>query len=170
MPVKATFKPMKRATLEMMGIPQVRDEMLNELRKLGREAAKEFQAAFATWDHPVKVNQRIHLSRTDPEAGVEISTDDEIASYVDEGTVGHMILPVRRKVLSWQSGYRRKSRVGSLVAYQGGKFGDYAHSRGHWVSGIRARKFSYTLERWLFRKMQIRLQEAAERGARKAHQ
>jgi hypothetical protein len=169
MPLHATFKPLKRATLEMMGIPQVRTEMLNELRKLGREATKELEGAFSTWDHKPKVNQRIHLTRTDPEAGVEISTDDEIANWVDQGTPGHMILPKYRKRLSWKSGYNRKSRVGSLKAYDGGKFGDYAHSSGHWVSGIRARKFSYTLERWLSRKMSIRLQEAANRGAKKAH-
>lgn len=169
MPLAATFKPFKRPTLEMMGIPQVRDEMLNELRKIGKDASKELEGAFATWDNKPKVHQRIHLSRKEPEAGVEVYTDDEIADYVDKGTDGHMILPHYLGVLSWQRMYTRKSRVGSLVAFPGGKSGPYAHSRGHWVSGIRARKFSYTLERWLFRQMGQRLQDAAERGARKAH-
>lgn len=169
MPLRASFKPFKRATLEMMGIPQVREEMLNELRKLGNEAKKELEKAFATWDYRPAVVMTIHLSRTDPEAGVEVWTDNEITNWVDKGTPGHVIMPMQHIVLSWQTGYKRKSRVGSLQSYPGGANGKWVHSRGHWVSGIRARNFSYTLERWLFRKMQIRLQEAANRGAKKAH-
>lgn len=169
MPLKASFKPFKRATLDMMGIPQVRTEMLNELRKLGNEAKKQLEAAFVTWETKPQVNQRIHLSRTDPEAGVEVYTENVIANMVDQGTPDHIIVPRFKPALAWHRYYKRKSRVGSLVAFPGGASGPYAHSKGHRVSGIRARKFSYTLERWLFRKMQIQLLAAAERGARKAH-
>jgi len=165
--MQAVFKPMRPVTAKMMGMDGVREEMLNEMRKLGNEAKKTLEGAFATWEHRPKVEMKIHLSRSDPEAGIEIYTADEIANYVDKGTEPHWVAPRYAPALSWQAHYTRKSRVGSLVSYSGGHSGVWRSSLGHRVSGIKARKFSYTLERYLFRIMAIRLQAAAIRGAAK---
>lgn len=168
--LKATFKPLPTPTLKKMGIQGVRDEMLKELVQIGKDTQKELLKAFYSWDHQPQVKQRVHMSQNDPEMGVEVYTEDEVAHWLDEGTEAHLIIPIHAKALRFQTQYARKSRVGSLQSFPGGSSGPYAGSKGHMVSGIRPRKFSYTLERWLFREMQRRLQAAAERGAKQASQ
>lgn len=164
-----TFKMYKRPTLVDMGIDTVREELLNETRSIGRAMKKDLEQAFLTWDKRPLVQMKIHLTRKDPQAGVEVYTDNPIVAYLNYGTKRHYVQPVRKPRLAWQAGFTMKTIPRQLHSRKGGKYGnDWRVSMGHWISGVEARKWDEVLaEKWE-RPMTERLQKAANKGAAKA--
>jgi hypothetical protein len=163
------FQAYKRPTLVDMGVDPVREALLNELRSIGRAMSKDLSQVFLTWEKKPKVEMKIHLSRTDPQAGVEVYVEDPIAHMLNVGTERHYVAPVRKPRLAWQAGFKQKTTPRSLSSQAGGKYGnDWRTSMGHWIKGVEARKWDETLaEKW-DKEMGGRLQTAAMKGAAKA--
>ena len=91
------WKAIRPATLKL---DAMRLALLNELRAVGRDIKKDFEATTATWEHEVKFETLISL--TQPGPTVLVATDDEIYRYVSEGTRPHPIFPKRAKALRFQ--------------------------------------------------------------------
>lgn len=166
------FKAFKRPTLVDMGIDPVREEMLNELRSVGRGMKKDLEQAFKTWDKRPEVTMKIHLTRTDPQAGVDVLVERDpegIVGMLNFGTPAHRVAPRVKPRLAWRVGFLSKTMPRRLESRKGGKFGNvWATSHGHWVKGVEARKWDEALaEKW-DKLMMERLQKAANKGAAKA--
>lgn len=165
------FKAFKRPTLVDMGIDPVREEMLNELRSIGRAMKKDLEQVWATWDkRPSRpVEMKIHLTRTDPQAGVDVTIQDDVVYMLNHGTIAHRVAPKVKPRLAWRVGFTSKTLPRKLMSRKGGKFGNvWATSMGHMIRGVEARKWDEALaEKW-DKPMEERLQQAANKGAKKA--
>lgn len=171
-------KVYKTPTLEQMGIDPVRMETLNELRKLGREMVKDFDKVFETFSDPKpKTKFKIHLTRRDATASVEMTVEDpqeksqgiNRPALLSAGTKRHWVGPRRASILRWKVGYRQKTRPCWIGSRPGGKqTNTYAYSKGHYVSGIKAREYGETMVKRWEKPVSKRLEKAARRGARKA--
>lgn len=164
-----TFKSYKRPTLVDMGIDTVREALLNETRSIGRAMKKDLEQVFQTWEEKPKVEMKIHLTRTDPQAGVEVYVDDPIAHMLNVGTKKHYVRPVRAPRMAWQAGFTMKTAPRMLSSVKGGKYGnDWRTSMGHWIKGVKAREWDQALADKWNQPMAERLQKAANAGAAKA--
>lgn len=163
------FVAYARPSLEDMGIAPVREEMLNELRSVGRAMTSDLKNVTKDWTHPPTVEMKISLTRTDPKAGVEVSVDSAVLHMLDVGTKGHMVRPVKAPRLAWQTGYQQKTHPGRLWSNPGGKSGPWATSMGHWIRGIQPRNYSEAMAARWDKPFVERMQDAARRGAAKAH-
>lgn len=163
------FEVYKRPSLVDMGIDTVREALLNETRSIGRAMKKDLEQAFLTWEKRPTVQMKIHLTRSDPQAGVEVYVDDPIVYMLNHGTQRHYVAPVRKPKLAWQVGFKQKTTPRQLSSQKGGKSGNvWRTSMGHWISGVEARKWDEALaEKW-DGEMESRLQKAANTGAAKA--
>lgn len=103
MPDKALFNPAK--------LSQVVENALDEAA-VGIQS--EFQRTVMTWEHKPKFTIDAYPGKR------IISTDNEIYMFVSGGTRPHPIYPRNGKFLAfYATGFRAKSRVGSLRANKG---------------------------------------------------
>lgn len=121
-------------------VGKMRLTLLNELRSIGSDIEKDFRATVATWDRKPEFNVDISLAGGTP--SVEVTTDDEVYKYLDEGTRAHFVAPVNAKALAFSPNYTAKTSPGVLGSRGGGATGGVVFSKGHMVSGIEARHFS----------------------------
>lgn len=163
------FKAFKRPSLVDMGVDPVREALLNELRSIGRAMKKDMEQVFQTWSKKPEVHMKIHLTRTDPQAGIDIYVQSEVVYMLDKGTKDHYVRPKKSKRLAWQTQFTQKTIKGQLRSQPGGKSGNnWATSQGHWIKGVEARGWEKALaEKW-DKPMTERLQAAANKGAAKA--
>lgn len=152
-----------------MGIAPVREEMLNELRSVGRAMAQDLKNTVKDFKNPPAVNMKISLTRSDPQAGVEVTVDSKVLHMLDVGTKGHFVRPVHAPRLAWQTGYKQKTRPNRLWSNPGGKSGPWATSMGHWIKGVEPRHYSEAMAQRWNKPFVERMQDAARRGAAKAH-
>lgn len=101
-----------------------------------RAMEKDVKGAFVDitsgWKNPPVWRGYVRL--TADNIYISVGTTDQIFKFVDEGTVAHIIKPVRAKVLHWIDPASGEDRF----------------SMGHWVKGIKARKYSTEIrEIWL---------------------
>lgn len=63
--------------------------------------------------------------------------DEDLDLFFEEGTKSHWIAPIRKKALAWKA---RAGKFASAIYYKSGiRSGKNLFSKGHYVSGIRAR-------------------------------
>ena len=107
--------------------PQVFDKAFESAsREMEKDVKGAFQDVTDRWKHVVTWRGYVRIAADS--IYISVGTTDEIFKFVDEGTVGHMIRPVRAKVLHWVT-----------------PEGEDAFSKGHWVKGIDAREFTKTI-------------------------
>lgn len=163
------FEIYKRPTLVDMGIDTVREELLNEVRKAGREMKRDMEQVFVNWDQRPEVHMKIHLTRADPQAGVEVYVDDSLVQMLNQGTKGHYVAARKAPRMAWQVGFNAKTIPHQLRSIKGGKSGNvWATSMRHWVKGVEAREWDKALADKWDKPLAERLQAAANRGAKKA--
>lgn len=157
----ATFKPIAPR-------PFKRALFMNELRRGMKEQVEEtqedFDATIRTWDEQPEFEEKIKVKFVEIR-GANL-TDDETYRYVTKGTTRHWVEPVNAKVLAFPENYDAKTTPGVIGSTAGGGSGETRFSKGHWVSGIEARKFEETIaskQRPLFR---IRMVKAIKRALR----
>jgi hypothetical protein len=170
-PLAIIVKPFKTPTVETMGMKWVRLDVLNEMRKVGRDMKKDFDKAFATFSEPKpKVETKIHLTRATPTATIDLFVRDPKGrvELLDAGTKSHMVAARRAKVMRWRGGFRSKTRPRWIGSRTGGQTGNPRFSRRHRVSGIKAREYGKTMVKRWQKPYSKRLDKAARRGARKA--
>jgi len=128
---------------------------------------KDYEATTSTWNH--KVNFRAELT-INPNGAVSITvdTDDEIYTFVHEGTKPHVIRPKAGKRLRFQGTYTAKTAPGVIQSRQGGASGEFIYSAGVNHPGTKARNFTKAIfNKWkpfFERQMERALSEGAKRS------
>jgi hypothetical protein len=159
--VTKTIKPKRLKEKEM------RLELLNAMRKAGKDIEKDFKATVKTWKHKPKFETAVSLAGNGP--SVLVGTDDEIYRYVDEGTKPHIIKPKRATALRFQGGYQAKTSPGVIGSGAGGASGGIFFSRrGVRHPGTKARKFSEAIEKKWRRPFKSRMEDAMSKAAKKS--
>jgi hypothetical protein len=133
-------------------IPEnARPELLwAEMRRAQTLSMKSMQskaeAVTAKWKHKVEWKSR-YASNGQREL-IMIWTNDKIFGYVEHGTKRHFVAPKNKKALHWPKGVTP------------GFF-----SKGHWVSGIKARQYLKKIRSDFEREYRRNMQEAMRTGA-----
>ena len=155
MAVVFQFKEIKPKTLDIDGIV---DALVKAAEQAADDIEKDFQYTVMTWNHQPKFEKLVSVDSDG--IAVIVGTDDEIYGYVNDGTKDHYVAPVHAKALRFRPIYVAKTSPGSMVAKRGGSSGDYVYSRGHMVSGIKARKFDKRIEKEWNKKYKRRMEKA----------
>lgn len=119
---------------------EARNVIAEEMRKVSEEMVADFQATVESWSNKPTFDVNLSLEGNVP--SIEITTQDEVYGFVDQGTKAHFVGPVNAKALAFQTGYTPKTSPGVIGSTAGGASGPIAFSKGHMVSGIKPRKFS----------------------------
>ncbi len=141
------------------------------IQKANIAASKEllFDFEATAWSFRRKVKFQRLLDVTPFKTEILVGTDDEIYGYLDVGTKRHFIAPKHKPALVWRSGARQtKTVVGRMVAGVGSPAsGPLAFdAKGHFVKGIKARKFTVTLQKDWRPKYLRRMEKAMSEGAK----
>lgn len=156
-------KVLKPQTLKQK---EMRLELLNALRSAARAVQKDYEATVATWNRKPKFELVIALGKT--KAEFLVGTDDKIYGYVDEGTKPHTIVPKKAKVLRFSNVYRAKTSPGVIGSSDGGSSGDPVFTQVVKHPGIRARKFSKTINAKHKKSFKDKMHEAMRRAREKS--
>lgn len=168
MPVLA-FKAIKPRKLRDKDL---RLELLNAVRKVGRAIEKDYKRTTKTWKDKPKFEQVISLSQPGPT--VLVGTDSLIYKFVDEGTKAHEIWAGAytgksdKKTLAFQTGHKSKTLPGVLDARSGGKSGPWVHPPMVHHPGTEARDFTKMLEKQWKPRFKRGMEEAMVRAAKKS--
>lgn len=144
----------------------IRLEILNALRKEGREIKTEYEKTTATWKRKPEFEILVGLTRPPGSASVLVGTDNEIYNYLDQGT------RIRWALMSqdWRSKTTPR-RIGSgpgagrvIIA---GRRAMQRRGIGP-RPGIKAREFSETIRKRRKKKFTQGMIGAMRRGANKA--
>lgn len=123
-------------------------EMLNALRKVGREMRNDLNATTRTWEKPVAFDFEISLTRS--EAKVRVNPKDggrgaEIWSMLDKGTEAHTIRAKNAEFLAFSSDYKAKTRPGEFASFAGGSSGETVFAKEVQHPGTEPRDWSVDL-------------------------
>lgn len=118
---------------------KINQELVKGMDKYTKLVSKEFEETVQTW------NEKPSFTRTVVTSGNniigEVSTKNKIYIFVSDGTNRHWVGPKNASRLRFRSGYNAKTSQGRIPSVSGGATGSVVFSRGHYVSGIKARKF-----------------------------
>lgn len=135
-----------------------------ELDTISKDILFDFEVTTYTWNKRPKFQRLVSVGPNSVD--ILVGTDDEIYKYVDEGTKRHFVAPKNAPALAWQTGYKPKTVSGKMIAQAGGAFGPYAFdAKGHFVSGIKARKFTKTIQKMWDKKFKTRMEKAMKEAA-----
>lgn len=128
---------------------------------------KDYQAGVKDWDHKVVFESEVVISGGG--VGIVVDTDDQIYTYVHDGTKPHVIKPKKPGgKLRFQGTYTAKTVPGVIQSRPGGASGEVLYSATVNHPGTKARNFSKPiLKKWkpfLGRQLQRALNEAARKS------
>jgi len=130
LPKRANWGPMLR---EIYG-------GLNEGADMFRDAFKD---ATRTWSPSVAYFvEKDKVTLSSRYLKLTVWAEDERLAWVNDGTKRHWVGPKNASVLAFPTQYVAKSSPGSLSAKGGFRGGPMGYSKGHYVSGIKPRKFN----------------------------
>lgn len=119
------------------------DEYAKEIKKAVDKSAalvlRDLQSTVRTWK--TKVAFDVTITQNGEDYGVTAGTDNQIYTWVNDGTKPHAIKPKRSRFLRFSSGYKAKTRVGIIGSVDGGSFGNDIFSRGVMHPGFVGRTF-----------------------------
>lgn len=164
MPLVFQMKQIKPAALKRDAL---RLQLLTAVRDAEREIKKDFQQTTKTWKNKPKFESIVSL-KDGP--SVIVGTDNEIYTYVDEGTRPHPIVARRAKSLAFRWGgkgsYRAKTQVRVIDSFSGGATGKTVFPKAVQHPGTKARKFADEIEKrrrpWYKRRMEQAMRDAAK--------
>lgn len=87
---------------DALGAKRLERAIRNEMRRQGKDLLKAHKATTKGWKHTVAF-ELVDNSGADP-SRVEVTTDDEVWNWQDQGTEPHVIEPKNRKFLRFESG------------------------------------------------------------------
>jgi hypothetical protein len=125
---------------QLFNLAAVQRAITGTLTQAAQDAQKDLQSTTATW------KRKVTFAITPIPDGFQVSTDDEIFGYVDEGTPPHIITPKRGKVLRFGPGSRPKTTVRVIGSTAGSKGGAPVVARIVHHPGTEAREFSQMLQ------------------------
>ncbi len=140
--VKITGIFPKRANL--IDQRKLKREVNIALDRTGNLIRGDFRKTTRTWSARSKAEAsfgKIGPKFFGKEFGIEVNTKSRIYFFLARGTKSHFVAPRRAKALRFQAGYNAKTRPRIIGSRGGGAFGPVRFSKGHTVSGIKARDF-----------------------------
>lgn len=109
------------------------------LSKTGKDFREGFEQSVDGWEHQVKFDTQTQINGR--QARVIVGTNDEIYGYVNHGTKPHDIRPKNKGRLNFRTGYRAKTRRGSLRSGPGGASGGWVSAKKVKHPGTEPRNF-----------------------------
>lgn len=130
------------------------------------EVSQEFLKTTKNWEHKVVFVGR--MAERGVTTTIEVSTEDDIYRYVDEGTRPHRIRAKGAKVLAFPSSFIPKTRPGSLISGKGkrGEVDTFRKEVQH--PGTEARDFSGQIKKKMEPLFEKAMQKALNSGAAKS--
>jgi len=159
--------------------PQViRLEILNEMRKVGREVLEDYARTVETWKDKPKFETQLSLTNANGPvlfAGLKDDGSEGAKHFVmvNEGTPPHEIFAgaytgqSEKKALSFPGTFTAKTVPGVLQSGSGGEGGAQVATPYVQHPGIKARKFDEAIQFKWTSQFSVRMQEALYRGAQK---
>ena len=150
----------------------LRLELLNAMRKAGREITKDFESTTRTWEH--KPRFETLLSLTGPGPVVLVATDDKIYGYVTRGTKPHLIWAgyytgkSGKRALVYPGRSVPKTRPGVLGSGPGSRSGPTMVRPYVQHPGTKARRFDELIERNWRSRFRRDMEAAMRRAAAKS--
>lgn len=167
------IKGIKPAKLK---VRQIRQEILNELRKEGTDQKRELRKTIKEWQGE-KPDFESLVSLTRPPGGAMVltgPTGSDMAvnkwTWLDQGTRPHMITARRRPTLAFRyGGFKPKTKVGRFESSSGqAATGPWVYPRQVRHPGTQARNWSEKLSKQRKNKFRDRMIRAMQRVSAKA--
>lgn len=152
-------------------VDSIRLELLNELRRQGKETETDLGKPVATWENKPKFESEISLAGGDAMVLTGPTGDAEAVKHfvwTDEGTPPHLIRRRRARTLRFMSKYTAKTRPGWIGSQRGGPSGDPVYAPVVHHPGTKARKFTEAIQKRRKKKFTEGMIAAMQRGASKA--
>ncbi len=163
---RITIKAILPKKAELLNQRKLDRELRSALDRTGNIIRSEFRKTTKTWSDRNKPSfGKIGPKKFGNGRGIEVNTKSKIYFYLTHGTRDHPIAPRRAGALRFQTGYRAKTARRFIGSGSGGAFGPIAFSKGHVVSGIRARDFDKVIAEQQQKKFNRRIQAALFRAA-----
>lgn len=127
---------------------------------------KDYRETTRTWEHKVDFDATLTIN---PNGGVSIivDTDDEIYTFVHDGTDPHPIRAKKAKRLRFQGTYTAKTVPGVIQSKSGGSSGDFEYRQAVQHPGSKARNFTKPIFNKWRPFFERQMQRALDEGARK---
>lgn len=157
----------KAITPKALKVQAIYDSIESNAKAVEAGILKDYQAGTRTWEHKVTFDAQLTIN---PNGGVSIivDTEDEIYTFVHEGTKPHPIKAKRAKTLRFQGTYTAKTTPGVIQSKSGGAGGEFEYRREVQHPGAKARNFtSPVFKKWkpfFERQMQRALDEGAKKS------
>lgn len=157
----------KAITPKALKVKEIYDAIERNAVVAQKGILKDYEETTRTWDHKVDFRAELTINLNGGVA-IVVDTDDEIYTFVHEGTKPHLIKPRRAKKLRFQGTYTAKTVPGVIHSREGGASGEFEYRDGVMHPGTKARLFSKPIFRkwkpFFERQMQRALDEGAKRS------
>lgn len=124
---------------------------------------RDLEATTRTWDHKPAFD--VTITHTANDYVITAGTDDLIYKFVEGGTKAHPIEPVRSRYLRFQTGYRRKTRIGIIGSWPGGPTGPFTYRQRVFHPGTKPRKFISKIQK----RRQVTIQQEVSQAIAKVN-
>jgi hypothetical protein len=133
---------------EVLDINALRDELRSAMDELQDGIQRDFESTVSSWSTSVSFATRLTVGQTITLQVTPSGSGAEIWGYVNSGTRPHVIR-ARGRSLAFRTGYRAKTRPGSIRSGGGGASGDYAYAPEVQHPGTEPRDFTGQIaEKW----------------------
>lgn len=167
---------MKQIKAARRSIEPYRRQFRNACKRAGYGIKKDFEKTTATWEH--KPEFKVSTSVVGPGPAVEVTTDDDIYRFVNDGTKPHPIFAgiftgkSKKKALVFQWGgpgtYTAKTVPGVIGSRGGGPSGDIVKRAYVQHPGTEARRFDQDIEEMWRPKFKAEIEQALRDAVREA--
>lgn len=144
----------------------MRAALLDGLKDVAKDVDTDFAKTYATWKSKPKFRTQVELR--DRGGRFEVSTDDEIYRYMDEGTRPHIIRPRHAQRLAFRGNYNAKTTPRVIGSTQGGASGPDVFANVVHHPGTKAREFAITLRDKYRRTFGKSMRKALDKAAQKS--
>lgn len=150
---------------------QFREEVLSEMRDIGRDVEAEFKKVTEDWEHKVKFKSNVDIGRDFIELKTKAAgPNKDIFNFVDKGTEGPYEIKPKNPdgYLVFQNGYSAKTAP--MAKYKQGtgqSSGSWAKKKSIIHPGIEARDFSGTIMKKIRPPFRRGIENAFRRAARR---
>jgi lipoprotein-anchoring transpeptidase ErfK/SrfK len=151
--------------LHLLSSSIFRDEIKKAAEGIRKDALKDFERTTATWNHKPKFTSQVKAHQDG--VTIEITTDDKIYGYVDQGTKPHVIQAHTDKGLVFTVGGSPKTEPHVVQAFPGKRGDKWVRKMQVKHPGTAARKFSEDIAKSYKPEFQKAMRNAIERFARR---
>lgn len=143
MTTRISFSPIVPAG-KIVDAAKMHSGLKGALAHWGNIARDDFKKTVSSWKTPVHFKNEQLLQGGN--MAQEVSSDNRIYGYIDQGTQAHWVWPRKAGgVLRFNSKWSNATRPRVISSRARRSFGAVAFSRGHRVGGIPARYFAATI-------------------------